>query len=497
MRRPVRFMDWPIGPYGTAMFALLALTIPVQRFLSRDEPHMRVALKDLPREIREKGYWWHIGLYVAMFLFKAWIDHHNEPMKARVGGYTHWIHDIEGAWTATVQEVFLNDLLTDILSGHYLFMYLFMIWFSPMYYILTRDEIMADKAALNYFVIYLLSVPLYLFMNVEVTSSFLPGVDALLYHDSFTLEFFTANDPMDNSIPSLHIGLPISLLILNRLHCRSEGISIKDWRHREFDLFVMANVAIYAFSIQYLGIHWAVDILPGLMMAVICAAFCHAVQPVVRARGENGWTSLLPDKRQTTVALVSMLLFSGCLVVGAVDGPGADEDLPNYRFGHGDVNLDTVEVHSLWDPVYVDVVNVGEWTVEVLLIKLDEVEPHADRGNLEWDAFSHAGDVRVLEAGEAAEFEVLTESLRDISFVLMRLSPDDPATPTDGVGELRITPHYVDDELIWSAVLSSWPAFIIFGISAEGLVFREVKENGINGSMSEEIVSQNSSNEEA
>ena len=39
----------------------------------------------------------------------------------------------------------------------------------------------------NYFVVYVLAVPLYLFFNVEVTSSFIPGMDALLYHDSWYL----------------------------------------------------------------------------------------------------------------------------------------------------------------------------------------------------------------------------------------------------------------------------------------------------------------------
>ena len=175
-------MEWPPGPYEYAMFALLLMTIPVQRLLTRDEVHMRVPLRGLLNEIREKGYWWHIALYLLMFLYKAIIDHHNEPMKARVGGYTHWIHTIEGDWTLWVQETFYSDLLTDLLSAHYLFMYLFMIWFSPMYYILSRDEVMADKAALNYFVIYLLAVPMYLFFNVEVTNSFIPGMEAPLYH---------------------------------------------------------------------------------------------------------------------------------------------------------------------------------------------------------------------------------------------------------------------------------------------------------------------------
>ena len=105
-----------------------------------------------------------------MFVYKAAIDHHNEPMKTRVGGYTHWIYYIEGNWTKYIQDFFLNDTLTNLLSAHYLFIYLFMIWFSPMYYILSNDKVMADKAALNYFVIYLLSVPFYLFFNVEVTS---------------------------------------------------------------------------------------------------------------------------------------------------------------------------------------------------------------------------------------------------------------------------------------------------------------------------------------
>ena len=193
-----------------------------------------------------------------------------------------------------------------------------------MYYILSRDEVMADKAALNYFVIYLLAVPMYLFFNVEVTSSFIPGMEAPLYHDEFTLDFFTTHDPMDNAVPSLHIGLPISLLILNRLHCRELGIEIKDWRHREFDIFVMANVAIYFFSIQYLGIHWVVDIIPGIILAIVCAMFCHSVQPIIRKTALEDWKELLPDRKQSIFAAVSVLLFSGVLIFGAIDGPGAD-----------------------------------------------------------------------------------------------------------------------------------------------------------------------------
>ena len=462
-------MDWPIGPYGTSMGALLLMTLPIHFFLTRDEKDRRVSLRDLPNEIREKGYWWHILLYVLMFLYKAVIYHHNEPMKERVGGFTHWIYSIEGDWTNHIQEFFLNDTLTNILSGHYLFMYLFMIWFSPMYYILCRDEVMADKAALNYFIIYILSVPLYLFFNVEVTSTYLADMDALLYHDSFTLAFFTDNDPMDNAIPSLHVGLPISLLIINRLHCRQLEIDFNDWRHKEFDMFVTFNVIIYLFSIQYLGIHWFVDIIPGILLAIITSSFVHSVQPIVRARTEKGWSPLLPNRNQLMASIFTMIICSSWLMIGVVDGPGTDDDEANIRVGIGDINLDTIEVHSLWDPVFVDVSNVGNYDIDVLLIQRDNVEEHVEKGIFDWNSFVSEGQLTSLQTNTSIELEVTPDSLFDVYVILVKISESD-ALDSDALGEVRITPHYVDDKLLWTGLLASLPAFIITGIVLEGMV---------------------------
>ena len=472
-------MWWPIGPYGTMMLVILLSTIPLRNLLTRDEPDKRLALSELPAEIRAKGYHWHISLYVVMYAVKLIIDHHGEPMKARVGGYTHWIHGLEGEFTLLVQETFRNDLLTDVLSFHYLFLYLFVIWFLPMYMILVRDHVMADKAALNYLTIYILAIPLYLFFNIEVTSSYIPGMDALLYHDSFYLEFFTNNDPMDNGIPSLHFGLPIGLLIINRLHVRELGISIREWRHREFDLFIQLNLMIYLFSIQYLGIHWIVDIVPGVILAVICAVFVHAWQPRIRARLENGWKSLIPERRSLTTAAVFALLCTSALAVFAVDGAGTEEDTPNIRFGPGDVNIDTIEVHSLWDPVGVEVRNVGEAPVYVVIVDRSHVVPHTDRGFVDWDSIVAGSALNpdfqgvILDAGESWAAEVTTPSIFDTHLILCRV-----AGIADGVGELRITMDYVDDELLWSALLSSVPAFLITGLVIDQVIRRSEDEMG-------------------
>ena len=457
MGQSQRAMAWPIGPYETVMAAILLATIPLQRLLTRDEPEMRVGLRELGNEIREKGYKWHISLYVVMYLFKAFVDQHNEAIKPRVGGFTHVIHGIEGEVTLWAQQTFENSLLTEALSFHYLFVYLFLIWFSPMYYILCKDEVMADKAVLNYFVIYVLAVPFYLFFNVEVTSSFIPEMKALMYHDEWRLFFFTEVDPFDNGVPSLHVGIPIGLLIINRLHVRDLGISIGEWRHREFDLFVAANVPIYLFSIQYLGIHWISDVVPGVFLAIICALFSHRIQPILRSIPENGWKSALPQKEVANLSIAFAVIGTAILGLVVIDGPGTEEGNPTMRMGPGDVNLDVIEVHTFWDPARVSVVNVGEEPLEVLIIHRDEVEEHANGGVIEWGSLPLSGNAVTLGAGDSLEKEVMTPSIFDGHFVILSHQGE------DGVGEARVTIEYVDDELIFSALAMSAVSFAIMG----------------------------------
>ncbi|PDH25571.1 MAG: hypothetical protein CND84_01370 [Marine Group II euryarchaeote MED-G35] len=459
-------MGWPFGPYETVLGIILLMTIPLQRLLTRDEPGMRVPLSELLEEIKEKGYKWHISIFVVMYVFKAFIDQHNEAIKPRVGGFTHYVHGLEGGFTLWVQETFRNGVLSDVLSFHYLFVYLFLIWFSPMYYILCRDEVMADKAVLNYFVAYVLAVPLYLFFNIEVTSSFLPGMDALMYHRSWNLFFFTEADPLDNGVPSLHMGIPLGLLAINRLHVKGLGIEMREWRHREFDLFVLANVPIYLFSIQYLGIHWISDVVPGAMLAIICALFAHNMQPKLRSLRENGLTSLIPARKVAYTSALFSLIGASILLAVVVDGPGTDEDAPTMRVGPGDVNLDVIEVHSLWHPADVEIRNVGDESVEVLIIHRDEVEGHAKGGVIEWPSLSDY-DVHLLEPGDSLNQQVETPSIFDGHFVLVTNQGG------SGIGEVRITIEYVDGSLLWSAIISSIPAFAITGLVIGGLFFSE------------------------
>ena len=281
-------------------------------------------------------------------------------------------------------------------------------------------------------------------------------MEALLYHDAWYLFFFTEVDPLDNGIPSLHIGIPICLLITNRLHVNSLGIKISQWRHREYDLFLLLNVPVYLFSIQYLGIHWISDIIPGIFLAVICALFSHNVQPILRGQ-ESSILSVLKSKKE---AMSSSLAFS---VVGAfflifvvVDGPGVDEDKPTMRLGPEDVNLDVVEVHSLWHPAEVEIRNVGEESLEVIVVHRDIVLEHVDDGVIIWNSFPRE-HIQSVSPSESISMEVDTPSVYDGHFILVSHQG------VSGIAEARVTTEYVDEGLVWSAVLCSIPCFAIVG----------------------------------
>jgi hypothetical protein len=154
------------------------------------------------------------------------------------------------------------------------------------------------------------------------------------------------------------------------------------------------------------------------------------------------------------------------LLAVVVDGPGTDDEVPTMRVGPGDVNLDVIEVHSLWHPADVEVRNVGGEIVQVLIIHRDAVEDHAKDGRIDWLSLS-GGNVHVLGPGEILSEQVETPSVFDGHYVLVTHQGD------SGIGEVRISIEYVDGSLLWSAIISSVPAFAITGLVIGELYFSE------------------------
>lgn len=224
------------------------------------------------------GYRWHLGLFALIVVEKNWVDSLNDPVRGVFGDKTWLLFAIEGDVTHRIQDLFRSETLTAFLSVHYLWMYVFLNYFTVILFAYRDDRELANLAALNYSVIYVLAIPFYIFFNVQITSDYIPGMDALLYFSSPSFfDFFVRVDPLDNAFPSLHIAIPFGLILVTWWTMRRRGYTIRDWEHRGYLWFMIVNTAIFAFSILYLGIHWITDIpggmLVGLMGAIIADEF--------------------------------------------------------------------------------------------------------------------------------------------------------------------------------------------------------------------------------
>ncbi len=80
--------------------------------------------------------------------------------------------------------------------------------------------------------------------------------------------------------------------------------------------------------------------------------------------GARGFRSLVPSKGACVAGLSFTIIGLLSIVVFIIDGPGTDSEKPTSRVGPGDVNLDVIEIHSLWEPADIEVRNVGEEFVE-------------------------------------------------------------------------------------------------------------------------------------
>jgi len=122
---------------------------------------------------------------------------------------------------------------------------------------------MADRVSLSMFWVYVLAIPFYLFFNVGVTGNHIPQMQTIAYDLTPEINnWFTRIDPFTNGMPSLHIGLPFAIwLTMQRWD--------DDGRWHRYRNFLMGFILLTALSIVYLGIHWVVDIIGGMVVAII------------------------------------------------------------------------------------------------------------------------------------------------------------------------------------------------------------------------------------
>ena len=240
-----------------------------------------------------RRYWAHMIVVFSVYLWKDILDGLDRILMANTQlDMTPYVYAIEGDIVLWVQEGFRNDLLDVILTHFYVMGFMTATFASFVYPIYFDDRHMADRVSLSMFWVYILAIPFYLFFNVRVTGDYIPLMETIAYDLTPEIHnWFTRIDPFTNGMPSLHIGLPFAIwLTMTRWD--------EDGRWLRFRRFLVIFLALTAFSIIYLGIHWAIDIIGGMIVAIAAVS--------VTERTHKGiWT--IADERLFTRKIAKLI----------------------------------------------------------------------------------------------------------------------------------------------------------------------------------------------
>jgi len=450
-------------PYSIMLMMIIVLTPIICWLFSFHRPDMRTPWRQWSSVFHEKRYYLHALGYIVIIKWKAITDTINEPIKIKTGQWTELVYSIEGDFTKWIQGAFQNDALTDFLNFHYLFIYLFLIYVTTVYFAFTGDRDMTDKVTLNYILIYALAVPYYLFFNVEVTSSWIPNMDALLYHDGWYSSFYAVHDPLDNAVPSLHVAIPFGILYLNYLHVKEKGMKMSEWRHWPYHLFVAINTLLFIFTILYLGIHWFVDIPLGIIIGGIGALFIHHLQP--RLRNDfgpmfKGVTRKKVWRHVFAEGVAALMLLTIILMSVNIQSENVDSRI-SYQLGAGD---STFEIIQEFDPgltVSSNLTNLHDSiTIEVVVIIVEMSEPAMENGSIDWSIMKNLGEYYTVEPQSTLMLEI--EAPNNYYLIVMHNPGHVNDSTENEVVQVRIINDYHED-IMWKAVLLSLPSLWMTG----------------------------------
>lgn len=277
------------GIYITWITGAILLSIAMMPIFK--PPYTKVRIEGFIDMFRR--YWAHMIIVFSVYLWKDILDGLDRVLMAHTQlDMTPYVYAIEGDIVLWIQEAFRTPLLDVILTHFYVMGFMTVTFASFVYPIYFDDRYMADRVSLSMFWVYILAIPFYLFFNVRVTGDYIPLMETVAYDLTPEIHnWFTRIDPFTNGMPSLHIGLPFAIwLTMTRWD--------EDGRWMKFRRFLVAFIALTAFSIIYLGIHWAIDIIGGMLVAIASVA--------VTERTHKGiWT--VADERLFTRKLARLI----------------------------------------------------------------------------------------------------------------------------------------------------------------------------------------------
>jgi len=248
------------GIYITWITGAIILSIAMMPLFK--PPYAKLRLEGFIDMFRR--YWAHMIVVFSVYLWKDLLDGMDRVLMASTKlDMTPYVYAIEGDIVLWVQQEMRNAALDQMLTHFYVMGFMTATFASFLYPIYFDDRHMADRVSLSMFWVYIIAIPFFLFFNVGVTGDHIPSMQTIAYDLTPEIHnWFTRIDPFSNGMPSLHIGLPFAIwLTMQRWD--------EDGRWVNYRNFLIVFMLVTAFSIIYLGIHWIVDIIGGMAVAIL------------------------------------------------------------------------------------------------------------------------------------------------------------------------------------------------------------------------------------
>ena len=251
------------GVYLTWLISALAVGVFLMPYFK--PPWAKLTLSGFVDFIRR--YWLHLLIALVIYNAKDWLDQIDRMLMARTGlDMTPYIYAIEGDLVVLFQDAFRAAWLDVFMTHFYIAGFMFITYASIFYVTYFDDRWMADRVALCVAWVYLLAIPFYLFFNVRVTGFYIEDMDAIAYTLNPEIEdWFRRIDAFTNCMPSLHIAVPFAIWLTFRKHDH-------DGRWSRFQNMTLGYIILTVFAIIYLGIHWFVDIIGGMILATFAVS---------------------------------------------------------------------------------------------------------------------------------------------------------------------------------------------------------------------------------
>ncbi|MFD0714001.1 phosphatase PAP2 family protein [Paenibacillus sp. GCM10027626] len=243
---------------------------------------LRVGGAFLKELITSRAYLLHFAALLMILFFNKVELMIEENMTSYQANFTPFFQSIEGHFVGSLQQLFENSILTTILA------FIYVVVFQALLIVSIGIYTFEDKTKKMFYAVcyaiminYIVAIPFYLFFPVLEVWHFDSSVKFLMLDvfPSFETEY-RALSGIDNCFPSLHTSLSVTLAVL----------AVRSGNKR-WGWFCSICAALVIFSIFYLGIHWLIDMLGGLLLGLFASTaglrLSEKTVPWMRARKQR------------------------------------------------------------------------------------------------------------------------------------------------------------------------------------------------------------------